>query len=295
MRKICILLVVLLPGFASFAQQIGQFSQYMLTDYIINPAFAGSRDYFDVRSINRYQWAGLQDAPRTFNLSVNGPLRNENMGLGGSLFTDVAGPTRRTGLQFSYAYHLRVGTTGRLGFSLSAGLLQFGIDASRLKLIDQNDPALFTTLRSKTLFDAKLGILYHTPDWFIGFTAPQLLQNRADLFATGNQLARLEDHYLLMGGYTFDLGNDIVIKPTFLLKYVHPAPLAFDLSARAIWRETVHAGLSYRHKEAIALMAGYEFRQTISVSYAYDITTSNLKNYSTGTHEFVLGFRFNQK
>jgi len=295
MRKILLLLIVLLSAMAALAQQLDRFSQYMLTDYLINPAFAGSRDYFDVRSVNRYQWAGLTDAPRTFSLSVNGPLRNEKMGLGGSAFTDVAGPTRRTGLQFSYAYHLQMGSEGRLAFALSAGLMRFGIDASRIKMIDQNDPALYTTLRAKTVFDAKLGVLYYTPSWFVGFTAPQMLQNRVDLFSTSNQLARLEDHYLLMGGYSWDIDADFTLKPTFLLKYVHPAPLDLDISARVVWRKMVHAGLTYRHRDAIALFAGYEFDQLISVSYAYDLTTSRLGNYTTGTHEFVLGLRFNQR
>lgn len=59
----------------STAQQLPQFTQYQLNDYVINPAVAGSRPYFEAKSNNRYQWEGITDAPRTFTLGINGPLK----------------------------------------------------------------------------------------------------------------------------------------------------------------------------------------------------------------------------
>src|SRR3989304_5083351 len=92
---------------ASFSQQLPLFSQYMLNDYFQNPAVAGSRPYFDAVSANRLQWAGITDAPRTYALSMQGPIRQKNMGVGGYLFTDMVGPTRRIGISGSYAYHIK--------------------------------------------------------------------------------------------------------------------------------------------------------------------------------------------
>src|SRR5665811_2127063 len=89
------------------AQQLPLFSQYMINDYFQNPAIAGSRPYFDAVSANRLQWVGITDAPRTYALSMNGPLKGTNMGVGGYVFTDVAGPTRRIGASGSYAYHIK--------------------------------------------------------------------------------------------------------------------------------------------------------------------------------------------
>ena len=81
------------------AQQLPQYSNYMVNDYAMNPAIGGSRPYFEGMSNNRYQWIGITDAPRTYILSVHGPTKNQKMGLGGLLFTDIVGPTRRTGLR----------------------------------------------------------------------------------------------------------------------------------------------------------------------------------------------------
>ena len=92
----------------SLAQQLPQYSQYMLNELAINPAVAGKDEYADVRSNNRYQWTGIVDAPRTYYLTVHGPIKAKNMGLGMSLYTDIVGPTRRTGINISYAYHLKL-------------------------------------------------------------------------------------------------------------------------------------------------------------------------------------------
>ena len=71
----------------AIAQQLPQLSQYQFNDYIINPAVAGSRPFFELRSGHRTQWVGIQDAPRTFTLSGATPV-GEKMGIGGYIFTD---------------------------------------------------------------------------------------------------------------------------------------------------------------------------------------------------------------
>ena len=111
------------------AQQLPQLSQYNSNDYLYDPAVAGSRPWFEIRSTHRNQWVGIQDAPRTFMLSTTTPI-GTNMGVGGYIFTDNVGPSRRTGMQLSYAYHLRITEDIKLGMGLSFGMLQFLIDGS---------------------------------------------------------------------------------------------------------------------------------------------------------------------
>src|SRR6478735_7300055 len=100
MMKRLIILFVFVSAMA-FAQQLPQYSQYMLNELAINPAVAGKNDYAEVKSNNRHQWVGIPDAPRTYVLSLMGPIRGKNMGLGMNLYTDMVGPTRRTGVNFS--------------------------------------------------------------------------------------------------------------------------------------------------------------------------------------------------
>ena len=142
----------------------------MVNDYVMNPAIGGSNPYFDGKSNNRYQWIGITDAPRTYILSVNGPMRNMKMGLGGQLFTDIVGPTRRTGLYFSYAYHLKVSENIKVSFGINAGILQFMVDGSKITLHDPQDAIISGGIQSKILPDFGAGVYVYPKDhrWYFG-------------------------------------------------------------------------------------------------------------------------------
>ncbi|MCO6500364.1 MAG: type IX secretion system membrane protein PorP/SprF [Vicingus serpentipes] len=293
MKKLLVIGFFILGGGLLFAQQLPHFSQYYLNDYLINPAVAGSRNYFEGKSAHRYQWEGITDAPRTYTLSVNGPTKNLKMGLGGYLFTDIVGPTRRTGFNLSYAYHLKLNESLKLSLGLSAGLLQFTIDASKITLRDQDDAILTGGVQSELKPDAGFGLYLYHKKYYFGFSAPQLLNSRVKFFKEGeNPVGTLPAHFFLTAGYKFQVADDVVIEPSTFVKYVSPAPLQIEGTLRAIYKEKVWISGTYRTLDAITVSAGYLINNNFTIAYAYDFTTTNLKNYSTGTHEFLVGIRF---
>jgi type IX secretion system PorP/SprF family membrane protein len=292
-----IVMIVLAAGWMGslHAQQLPQISQYQFNDYVINPAFAGTDDYFEVKGMNRYQWTGLTDAPRTFTLSMTAPFKNPHVAMGGYLFVDNVGPTSRTGMHVSYAYHLNLSETLKLGMSASLGVMQFAIDGTRIELATEGDPALYSELNSQILFDAKFGTVLYSDDFYVGITLPQLLQNRVDLYDSADpSMSRLEDHYMFTAGYRYAINDDITLEPSVLVKYVSPTPLKIDGSLRAIYQDMIWVGGSWRNNDAWVAMVGYEWNEALSIGYAFDFTTSNLQNHSDGTHEIMLGFRFDQ-
>ncbi len=295
-KLILIAFIGLLSAYRLDAQQLPQFSMFNENLYVLNPAFGGMNPWFDVKGMNRSQWAGITDAPRTFALSMQGQLKNPHVGLGGHVFTDVVGPTRRTGIQFSYTYHFYLNEKVKLALGLSGGALQFAIDGSRIRMAEEGDPALLTNLQSQLVFDASFGAAMYGENWYVGFAMPQLLQNQIRLYDSVNQdQNRLEDHYFLMAGYKYRINDDWMIEPAMIVKYVSPVPLSWDVMARGWFRESVWAGAGYRHNDAFVAMAGYMWNNSLSIGYAYDMSTSGLRRHSTGTHEIVLGFRFDQR
>lgn len=298
MHRIIFTLSILLFGMIfikdTHAQQLPQISQYMLNDYVLNPAVAGTKPYFDVKFMSRQQWVGITDAPRTFTLSLAAPLKNEKMGVGGYVYTDNAGPTRRTGFQLSYSYILTLNESLKLSLAASGGIQQFAIDGSQISLTNNDDPALYGEMRSQLLFDAKFGAYLYHEDFYVGLTFPQLLQNQLDLFESNNAISRLEDHYFLTAGYQYDINETWSVEPSVFVKYTQPVPVKIDASARVFYKDMVWVGGSYRNNDAVVAMLGYEYQDAISIGYSYDFTTSNLQNYSSGTHEIMLGFKFNQ-
>lgn len=282
------------------AQQLPMFSQYMLNDYFQNPAVAGSKPYFNAVSANRLQWVGITDAPRTYYLSMNGPLTKLNMGVGGWLVADVIGPTRRTGFSGSYAYHLKLmekapGSESplKLSLALSAGILQFAIDGSKLTLTDQSDYIL-NSYRSTLVPDFGFGFYLYSDKYWFGASAPQIYPAKLKWFDYINTTGTIVTHFYSSGGYKFSIADDFVAEPSFLIKYVAPAPVQIDVGTRVLYKNKVWLGGTYRTNDAISMMVGATYKENLSIGYAYDITTTNLKNYSSGTHELVVALRFNR-
>lgn len=287
----------MLIGFVVDAQQLPQYSNYMVNDYVMNPAIGGTNNYFEGKSSNRYQWIGITDAPRTYILSVNGPAKNLKMGLGGLLFTDIVGPTRRTGFYLSYAYQLKVSEKVKVSLGLSGGLLQFMVDGSKITLRDPSDMVISNGLQSVLLPDFGAGIYVYSTDkkWYAGASVPQILQNKIKFFDnTTSTLSKLATHYYATAGYKFNLNEDFVIEPSTCLKYVKPAPLQFDIGVRAIYKEKIWLGAAFRYLDAVSAMVGYTMQENITFAYSYDFTMTNIKKYSTGTHELMIGIKFHK-
>src|SRR5258707_2694185 len=97
MKKIVLLFIVTLSFYAAHAQQDVLLSQYMFNPLVINPGYAGSKDYMIATLLYRKQWAVWGDgAPETEAASIHGPLKNKNFGWGVNLYHDKIGVTSRT-------------------------------------------------------------------------------------------------------------------------------------------------------------------------------------------------------
>lgn len=294
--KYIVLFVLLFSAAQIYAQQLPHYSQYVLNEYVLNPAAGGRNGYFTGISSNRYQWGGITDAPRTYILSLNGPLKYRNMGIGAQLFTDNVGPTRRTGFYMSYAYHAPLTQKLKLSFGLQAGILQFMIDGHKIQLHDPGDNILINGLQTVLTPDFSGGFMLHNDRFWVGASAMQLQQNKLKFFDyMSNTTSVMSQHYFAMAGYRQKAGEDFVIEPSVLVKYVKPVPIQFDAGVRIIYKDKVWIGGSYRHLDAVTASFGFLYRENLMLSYAYDFTTTNLRNYSTGTHELMIGIRFNRK
>jgi type IX secretion system PorP/SprF family membrane protein len=274
-----------------FAQHLPQFSQYFFNDFAINPAIAGTRKLSEIVGTNRNQWVGITDAPRTFVLSCHGPLSAQNMGIGGTIFTDVTGPTRRIGANFAYSYHVKIAPNTKVAMGLSAGILQFAIDASKITIRDQGDMFFSSNIQSTLVPDFGAGIHVYHDKYFFGVSAPQLFGNKLHFFSQETQ-ANLQNHFFATAGYRFSLNEEWVLQPMVLVKHVKPVPVQLDLSTRVIWQDKLWAGFTYRTNDAVVAMLGFTYQEQFLFGYSFDYAVSGLRKYSSGSHEIMLGLRF---
>ena len=294
-----ILLVVSIAFFGNQVkgQQLAHYSQFFLNDYVLNPAVGGTNPYFDVKSTYRYQWVGIEDAPRTFLMSMHGPFNEKgNMGIGGYVYSDVTGPTRKTGFKASYSYNFKLNDELKLSFGLAGGLMQFAVDGSDITLKDQNDQAIGNVWQAAYTPDAAFGAYLYHEDFFVGLSIPQLIGTKLQLAENYSSADNsLKNHYFISGGYTFHITYEFDFEPFVQGKYIPPTNPQVDIGGRFIWNEMVWLGGIFRTEDAATIFAGVNFLENFTFGYSYDVITNDIKILSSGSHEIVLGLKFNER
>ena len=227
-------------------------------------------------------------------MSVHGPHKFKSFGLGGALYTDVTGPTSKTGMYLSYAYHLRATDDTKLSLGLSGGLMQYRVDGTKITLADPGDLTLANTLMTKIVPDFGFGAYWYNEDFYVGLSVPQFIQAKLDFSNDGAQtLSKLTSHFYLNGGYTFEINSDFSVEPSMMMRYSYAVNPQFDIATKGIYQKNYYLGLMARTQDAFAIMAGYQTANgKFTFGYAYDITTGGLSAYSNGSHELMIKATF---
>ncbi len=289
-----ILILFILSGSLNLAgQQLPQFSQFMFNDFVLNPAIAGIHDYYQIRTNHRFQWVGMTDPPLTNSISVYGPHSRMDMGYGGTIYTDVTGPTSRTGVSGSYAYNIAVFGDMRLSMGLNLSVLQYRVDGTQLTPKDPSDMFIQGVVSTTYVPDAGVGVYLYGDNYYAGVSAAQLLNNKLEIFEEKTGLNKLKSHLFVTGGYRYQADPDWIIEPSAIIKVTAPSQFRFEVNTKVEWMEMVWLAAGYRFHEAVTIMAGYNYDDKFYFGYAYDIGITELRLYNMGSHELMIGYRFN--
>ena len=288
MKTRIITFITMLLAAVVYGQQDAQFTQYMYNTISINPAYAGSRGVMSIFALHRTQWVGLDGAPTTNAASINTPISNSNLGLGLSFVNDKIGPTNENTISVDLSYTIPTSENFKLSFGMKATANLFNLNVNKLNPVDQGD-SQFQNLRNVFTPNIGAGIYYHSDKAYLGLSVPNFIQtNRYD----DNEVVIFKEkmNYYLIGGYVFDLSNDIKFKPAFLTKLVKGSPLQVDASANFMFVEKVEVGVAYRWSAAMSAMVGFQVTDGMYIGYGYDLETTNLENYNSGSHEVFLRY-----
>ncbi len=291
------------------AQQVPLYSQYTMNGFLLNPAVAGSEGYTAINLTAREQWLGLKNAPKTHAISGQTRLlknsyiskksaikrrpplgsRSGKVGLGAYVFNDKNGPIDRTGIQLSYAYHIRM-QRGQLSFGLSGIAYQFSVDESKIRFEYEDE---FWQQAKKSIFipDANIGIYYSSPSFFAGLSMSQLFQSALKLGEKGYAEYKMLRYYHLIGGYDYVVNDFFSIEPSILIKTTGSFKGQADFNTKFIFNDEYWVGLSYRTGGALIFMGGVRVDKFF-FGYAFDYTLSSIMKHSYGSHEFMVALKF---
>lgn len=289
--------LICLPAL-SFGQQDPHYSFYMFNGLYVNPAYAGSRGVISMNAFYRHQWAGLSGAPRTASFAIHSPMKNENMAMGGIFTHDRIGKAQTNSAFLSYVYRIPLGPKVKgnwLAFGLQGG---FGYYQNRLSQVatDQAGDPQFSSDRNLWMPNFGAGFMFYGDRYFVGASMPQALNlsmneklhNAGGLDST----AHYYRHFMFSGGYAFNIGSKVQLKPSFIIRYLPNLPISADVNLSFFFIERIMLGASYRYDDAYIFMGQFGITKQLSIGYAYELGISELNNYQNGTHEIMLGYDF---
>lgn len=272
----------------SYAQQDAQFTQYMYNTINVNPAYAGSRGAMSIFTLHRSQWVGLDGAPTTNAVSINTPLNNSRLGLGITILNDKIGPTHENTISSDLSYTIPTSETTKLSFGVKATANLFDLDVSRLTPEKSGDSKL-QGYNNKITPNIGAGIYLHSDKAYVGISIPNFIESNR---YNDNEVAIFKEkiNYYLIAGYVMDLNYNLKFKPALLTKMVQGAPLQVDVSGNFLFNDKFTAGLAYRWSASMSAMVGFQVSDALYVGYGYDLETTKLDNYNSGSHEIFLRY-----
>lgn len=287
-----IVIILLAFGVNTFAQQDPMYTQYMNNPVIVNPAYAATRGVGNLTGVFRKQWVGVDGAPTTSSISYNTPIRRYDFGVGASLLYDALGPTTQTGLYLDYSYQIRF-EKSILSLGLKGGFNYYSNNYSNLSYNDQDDDIDIAENNALFLPNFGLGAYYYTDKLYLGFSIPKLLRN--SLVKEENTLEHLnreEWHFFLMGGYIFNLTEDIDLKPSFISRYVIGSPLSVELTATAMLFDKIWIGAMYRVGASFGALVNWQISPKLNIGYSYDFNPNDYMLDNAGSHEITISYLF---
>ncbi len=312
MKKFFIAIILVATCLGTQAQQDAHYSLYMFNGLFLNPAYAGSHEVVDLMGIYRHQWAGIDGAPRTGNISVHGALPRNQYGLGLTLLGDRLGLTTMFTATGSFAYRIKV----------KKSKICLGIQASATYYNQNNSNAIpgelqaqgyydqmFAVNRSMVIPNVGAGIYVYGKRYYVGFSVPHILPVSLDKKLKVNAteaVARQYNHYLLTAGVVIGKETSKVkVRPSFLMKYVKGVDRNipdFDVSLGLLFVDRFWLGSTFRlasgldNKKGTAIVAWFECKitQRLRVGYGFDYSLNKLNNFAKyGSHDIMLGYEFN--
>jgi type IX secretion system PorP/SprF family membrane protein len=211
--------------------------------------------------------------------------------MGISFVKDEIGPTTENNISADVSYTVKTSETYKLSFGLKGSLNLFDLTVEgNLNPVTLNDKALMSF--NKTSPNIGAGVYFHSDKSYIGFSIPNFLQNRFKYDDNQSTIHIERINYYLIAGHVFDVTPDVKFKPALLTKLVEGAPLQVDVSGNFLINEKLVLGLAYRWDAAVSALAGFQINPSMYIGYGYDMETTRLKNYNSGSHEIFLRYEF---
>ncbi len=310
MKKVLLSVFAIAVGLSAFAQQDYQFTQNMFNKVPINPGAAGTNDAICATLFFRQQWIGFDGSPQTIQFSANAPINRMPLiggthGVGLTVFQDKLGFETNFMGKLAYSYRRNFGP-GELGIGIDGAFYNKSLNGAWIATDDYTqDQAIPNSGASDYTMNLGAGLYYHIPQkLYVGLSSTHVVSGDIQTSVQGSGLQQyqynynVKRHYYIMAGYEWDIpSTSLKLMPSVFAK-TDAASTQLDINCNVMWNQFLWGGLSYRVQDAAAVLLGIDFTpvmpelENLKLGFAYDVTTSGLKSYSSGSMEVMLNYCF---
>lgn len=276
-----VLLTVFMPARRACAQQDAQFSHFYANRLFYNPAGISDDNLLHVSLTDREQYWGTPVHPGYRLLNGTYFFSDQNMGVGFTFHEWNMNIETDLIIKGSYMYRLQVGYDAYVNFGVSLGMIHRFLRKGYLPTGEYFIPGEEDKFNPN--LDMGLGVEFHTSHILAGVAVQHLP------IKLGDNPARAALHSYYYFGYNFFLDEEWSLFPMLALR-MGDRRTNLDLNVRAMYRDLVNFGISYR-LDALALMAGININKNFSLSYAFDINIGVTSRRYKPSHELVVTYR----
>jgi type IX secretion system PorP/SprF family membrane protein len=291
-RFITGILIFVLP-LKLLGQMLPLSDHYVYNSLSINPAFAGCHEALSATISYRNQWLGFTDSPKSSILSVHSPVNKDKIGLGVFIENNSIGIFSQTNIMANYAYRMEV-HNGKLAMGLGVGITSYNIGWNKLQAVDPDDQLLVNNPASAVVPDFSAGVYYYSKKYFLGISLPLFISHKINSntgkYSIKNDFSNY--NYFFTGGYEMNLGNQISILPSVLVKYHSGNPVQLDYNAQLNLKDRIWVGLGYRNRDMLVGLLQVQLNYQIRMAYSHNYNIGEIGRYMNGSHEFLLSYVF---
>ncbi len=275
-------------------QNLNDLSNYMVFQPLINTA--ASSQYEDLAGIltTRRQWMGIEGAPTNITLQVLKPI--DNYTIGGYISQESIGVHSMQKLNFNYSYKIKLSKQQMLAFGLGGGGVLLHSNYNKVNPSDQTDEQ-FTGVKSIFRPDFNFGIFLYSEYYYAGISVPRTIESSI-ITENGNLTGKATFDptiwtYLLSGGLSRDISNELTLTGATLAKIDLNAPIDIDVNL-SLAHEKFGFGVSYRTKREVLVFGDILLSQFMSFGYCFH-SYFNIENAFLAGHEVYLLYRYKKK
>ena len=273
----------------SFGQREVMNEQYVQNPMAINPGFTGVRESFNMTAILRRKWFSIQNSPLSQTFAADGSFGGGKFGVGFQALNDQTSYFTTTAFSGSFAYHLGISDTWKLGLGAQGGINVLPISNGS------------TIGNNRALGSFGLGAWLRSDQLYLGVSKPEILTHGFGDQALSYFYRR--PLYIMAGG-SYDLNMDVMLLPHVLVVQEKDHDLRVDLGARFWFSEKVGLGASYRMGGGerigssginfLQLTAEVQVGKNIRLGYFYSTKQIeqiySINSGPKGIHELMLKF-----